>query len=198
MESLALSELEEVANIERDYFMQVMAVPWIADGITSAEELASLDFLPTLGYAGPGLAKAILGLTWTADVFDWQALARVTAIFDPSQIDVSSPDRATHLDAALGLRLVGFPWFADGIDLYELAALGGLRGMSSRDVALVGQILGFGWFSDDVTDVEAHAIHLLHRITLHNPDLTRQILAYPWIADGITENEAARLVAMLP
>ena len=201
MESRALSELANVALIEREYFTQAMAVPWIEDGITSAEEAASLDFLPTLGYAGPGLAKAILRLPWTADgwsVSEWQAIARFNAIFDPNELDYSNPNRVTHLGAALGLRLVGFPWFADGFSLHELAALGGLRGMAGKDVALVGQILGLGWFSDDITDVEAHAVHLLHRITLHNPDLARQILTYPWIADGITESEAAKLVTLAP
>lgn len=199
MESLALSELEEVANIERDYFMQVMAVPWIADGITSAEELASLDFLPTLGYAGPGLAKAILGLAWTADgwdVFEWQTLARVTAIFDPNQTDVSNPDRVTHLGAAVGLRLINFPWFTDGINGHELSALGGLRGMSAKDVALVDRILGFGWFSDTITDVEVRAVHHLHRITLHDLEMARGVLGSPWVADGITEDEVGRLASL--
>lgn len=197
----ALTLLEAVAAHGRDYFTQVMSVPWIADGISSAEETAALDFLPTLAVINVDFAKAMLGLAWTVDgwnIVEWQALARITAIFDPNQADVSNPDRVTHLGPEFALQLVAFPWFTDGINGHELSALGELQGVVVEDVALGGRILGLGWFRDDITNVEARAVHHLHRITLHNVHLARQVLTFPWVADGITESDVVRLAAMAP
>ena len=197
----ALHFLNAVASHGKDYFTQVMSVPWIVDGISSVEESASLDFLSMLAFIDLGFANTILGLAWTADGWDfveWQVLALIAGIFDPHELDISNPGRDTHLDPALALHLMSFPWFADGINGHELSALGELRGMSVKDVALAGQVLGFGWFMDNITDVEARAVHHLYRITMHDIELARQVFGYPWVADGITESEVASLASMAP
>ncbi len=194
-----LRVLGSITSYGKDYFTHVMSVPWIADGISSPEELASLDFLPTLAGIDLGFAKAILGLAWTVDgwnIVEWQALARITSIFDPNQSDVYNPDRVLYVGPDLALQLATFPWFMDGIDGHDLSALGELRGVAAKDAALASRILGFGWFRDDITDVEARAVHHLHRISLHDIALARQVLTYPWVVDGITESEVASLASM--
>ncbi len=195
----ALGLLENVALYGKDYFTHAMSVPWIADGISSVEESAALDYLPTLAAIDLGFAKAVLGLAWTADGWDHlerQALGRIDSIFNPNQSSFSDPNRVIYLDPALALQLVSFPWFTDGINGTELSALGELRGISFKDVVSGSRIIGLGWFRDSITQVEARAIHHLHRITLHNVDLVRQVLSYPWVVDGITEREVASLAAM--
>ena len=190
-----------ISDHGKDYFTHVMSVPWVADGVSSAEESESLDLLSTLSGIDLGFAKAILELAWTADGWDiveWQALARITSIFDPNQSDVHNPDRVLHVGPDLALQLATFPWFTDGINGHDLSALGELRGLAVKDASLASQVLGFGWFRDNITDVESRALHHLHRVALQNLDLARQVLNYPWVADGITESEVASLAAMAP
>ncbi len=196
-----LGSLQTAADHGKDFLIQVMSIPWVADGISSAHESGALEIIEKMAWVDIGLTKAVLKLPWTADGWDfveWQALSRINSIFDSSQTDVSDPNRAIALDPALGLQVVSFPWFTDGINGLEVSALGELRGMSYEDVALGTRILGFGWFRDDITDVEARAVHHLHRITEHNVDLARQVLTYPWVVDGITESEVASLASMAP
>ena len=199
LEVQTLEHLERVAAGGKDYLMQVLSVPWIADGISSSRESDALSFPGELAAINIDLAKAVMGLPWTTDGWDfveWQALARISYIFSSNRTDVSDPTRVTYLDPALALQIVNFPWFTDGINGHELSALGGLQGISFRDVASGSRIIGFGWFRDNITQVEARAVHHLHRITLRNVDLVRQVLGYPWVVDGITESEVASLASM--
>lgn len=199
LELRTLDHLERVASGGKDYLTQVLTIPWIADGVSTSRESDSLSFLGEFAEIDISLGNAVMGLAWTADGWDfveWQALARISYIFSSNRIDMSDPSRVTHLDPALAMQIVSFPWFTDGINKSELSALGGLQGIAFRDVASGSRIISFGWFRDDITDVEARAIHHLHRITLHNVGLARQVLANPWVADGITESEVATLASL--
>ena len=200
-DAIALGNLDNVSLHEKDFFTKVMSVPWIADGISSAQEAVPLRLLQDMAQSDLGLANAVLELPWTADGWDfieWQALTNISELFNRHVTFIDEPGRISHLDPALALSLLSFPWIMDGINGSELSALGELRGITFEDPALGTRILGFGWFRDNITDVEARAVHHLHRITLHDIEVGRQVLSYPWVADGITESEVASLASMAP
>ena len=120
--------LSNIARTDVEHVIQLLASPWIADGITT-EELYTLEVIDLISRNGSEVVKALADSKWIVD---------------------GSPTRETHLLDALGRisqhpdsyrQLTSQPWFIDGLNDEEAVLVIALGGAASRSPKLFYDLL---------------------------------------------------------
>ena len=149
VEAAALRNIHVFAQDE-EVLEQVLSIPWIADGISTAEESQGLNPLPWLFWEEPGIAKSVIGFSWTVNGWSFgelQALWRLVEIVDT--------------DLEVGWQVARYPWFADDITEIEYRALTLLYQIAANDVELAKQVVGYPWVIDGITESELETLSSL-------------------------------------
>ena len=179
----ALSSLDVLAD--HDEFARTIAgLPWVADGITTAEAEAIAP-LASLAGTDAALARTMAGLSWVVDeISGWEPAAL-------SSLDVL----AVH-DAAFAKTVAGLPWMADGVTQPESWALRSFDGLAAgNNLEFAQTIADLEWVADDITLAEAGAIYSM-RSLIHENGLMDELAKEPWFADGLNDEDVSLLTTL--
>ena len=67
------------------------------------------------------------------------------------------------VDAEVAMKLVGYPWFADGIEQSEIHVVGIFRDIVEADAELARQVSDTPWFASEVTESVVATLEILSR-----------------------------------
>ena len=197
---------------------QVAAAPEVADGISPAE-LAALTgsdnyFLERLERNFPDIAEIVRSYPWVAGGLSRNTQGKSTGVLAYPLLNQATEgasndtvlwilERIARNDAALGQRVAGFPWLADGVTRGELGVISDIHKLSRVDLAVATNIAALPWVADDVTDAESHVIRnltILFSIEAagfyDGPAMAPLIANQPWLQDGISGADKTRVSAL--
>ena len=212
-EHYTLQVLYTIQKEHQHIFDDVLALPWLADGITSPE-WGALSALSSISYQDTSISEWVVGSDWFLDGI---TSAEDFALSHFSAIIFYNPDLAN--------TLMDFPWFLDGVSSEEVDALAEFRNLSEDEVyaSALERVLRFPiWLTDNVdgrharvlgavehlvridrdlvdsildTDIFDEPIEFFHRIAIIKlPRIVENrawnhIANQPWFRDGLTEEE---------
>ena len=193
----------------------IIALPWVADGVSDSEVRGIFYLLST------DIAESVIALPWLADGIsdiEAEAIAQLNAQLNLIPFD------------DLAESVIAMPWLADGISDGEADFINGLGGLSYVSRSAAERIVALPWVADGVSDREAGitmalayianadvdaalqvmdmpflqtpeaadmaALDTLALIAFNDKDLLADVLSRPMLKDGITDDEAP-IVSML-
>ena len=146
----------------RGLVRQLMALPWVADGIETEEEFAFHYFI-SIAHADVTLALRMADYAWVVDGLtrtEQRALAHLSRIIER--------------DVVSGRRVAGYAWVADGITSTEGYALEALSTLIEEDALEMqrptdadrrglDELIRESWIVDGVTEAEVGRLIDLYR-----------------------------------
>ena len=122
-----------------------------------------------------------------------------------SDIDPLESETLTYLswlagnDVAAAAKVVGYPWFVDGIGTGDEAL--GLRTvarLSTLSPAVTHELLDLPWLSNRLGTSESAVIWTIFALASQESEsrsfaLSRHVLGLPWVRDGVSKEEGRKL-----
>ena len=165
-----LAGLERVHRLEPEFADQLMALPWVADGIADSEQEAA-QMLIDAARVYPGTFTALLQKIWVTD-------GDVTA-------DEANAIHGIRWSAkyapALSERMLQLSWVQDDITETEGQVVEHLYRTARESPHLAGQMLELPWMQDDITDPELEVINQLELIDRYDEDIVPLLLDMPFL-----------------
>ena len=187
LESLVLDTLLSFAETDTTTTQILVALPWVADGVTEVEWQVIRSFALASEAGSEAFAQLVAGLPWVGDDVSVAEQRTIGALFE---LKVA--------DAATAQVLVAHPWIADDVTEVEQQVIQSFASLADADGStFAGLIVGLPWVGDNVTIAEQRAIEMLLRLGAADEVTARLVVAFSWLADGITEDEVYSLRGLL-
>jgi len=87
--------------------------------------------------------------------------------------------------------LASIPWVADGLDGVEQQAVGHLRNIARKDLALAEALVDSPFLRATFTGRDGNALGAVRLLQDKYPGLLAEMVGQDWFADGISDDEAA-------
>ena len=191
-EAYLIGNLGSIANASPAAAASVIALPWLADGVSDTEA----DFIDSLERIGTYLdrkygksaqdvlaaVESVIALAWVAD-----------GVSD-SEAKVISRLRFMVIYGAAEMveRVIALAWIADGVSDSEASAVYSLSRMIYDDVDATMRVMAMP-FLQTLEDTDVAALDSLGRM---DADQLADMLSRPMLKDGISDDEAP-IVSML-
>ena len=210
-EAEAILELRWIA--EYDLAESIVALPWLADGVSDTEVDTILSLREIARRSTAELAESVIALPWLADEVSDSERSAISLLFN-----------IAAKSATTAKSVIALPWLADGVSDAEAGYLGNLYRITRSSVAVAESVLALPWLADGVSDTKRSAVAYLSRMnadeaarvvdmpflqTLEAADVAAlrslrsltadqlaDMLSRPMLKDGITDDEAP-IVSML-
>lgn len=186
-----------------DLASMIVELPWVADGIGSAERQAVQQLVSAAMLDEP-VFLAVVGRPWVVDGLSrterniLQELTRFTNQAVASLIpgmpfletvepaDIRTVDHMSSLDGLhpmLLTMIADLSWVGDGIAGMEIQAIRQIRNFADGNVAL--SVIGLGWVQDGIEQGEPDAIEQLAHLDADDPAVAASVVGLSWAQDGI-------------
>ena len=179
-EGLGIRNLSAVAGVSATTAESVIALPWVADGISSYIEADVIIYLFNIAARSGAVAESVIALPWVADGI---------SVTEEGFIGTLVPMRAA------AERIVALPWVADGVSDSEASFAIGLGYIARADADAALQVMDMP-FLQTPEAADMAALDTLAVIAVNDEDQLADVLSRPMLKDGITDDEAP-IVSML-
>ena len=154
---------------------RLLALPGIADGDITEDDLASVSWVWSIAREHGTLSELVIGLSWIRDGVkqgdrgkEGEVLGRISAV--------------TFLDPALAERVAGLPWVVDGVTEAEGQSIEYLLEAVRKGIFLARRIAELPLLENGLTQAELAEIQAIRERFLE--EFSARLSYLPWVADG--------------
>lgn len=191
--SQPLAETQNLRWLQHHYpdlHRQLMALPWVSDGVT-ATETSAVDNLLYIGAYYVDDLRHVLRLEWLRD--------DITEVEESAIRGLSQVSLRTHLgysSAQNATAIINFPWFRDGVNEIEAEMVQSLALLGDEDdasdVDIIAAVVALPWFRDGITAVEGEALEWLEGLDHWSEQAALAAIGMPFLA-SVDSNDVLAL-----